>query len=122
MSLSSIFCTKDNFIDIAIRIDTLQVMHSTASNTFIEEEDFDNLENGENTVLSSNKEPIVSKPKSAHLKKADVITGISKFNFEHPESSKYQNKFTSQEILYSEFSVRFLKFFFFNFRSRLSYF
>jgi len=82
-------------------------MHSTASNTFIEEEDFDDLENGENTVLSSSKEPIVSKPKSAHLKKADGITGISKFNFEHPESSKYQNKFTSQEILYSEFSVRF---------------
>ncbi len=80
-------------------------MHSTASNTFIEEEDFDNLENGENTVLSSKREP-VSKSKMSQPKKVG-ITGTSKFNFQHPESSKYDNKFASQEVNYTEFSVRF---------------
>ena len=82
-------------------------MHSTASNTFIEEEDFDNLENGENTVLSSKREPVASKSKMTQPKKVTGITGTSKFNFQHPESSKYEKKFASQEINYSEFSVRF---------------
>ena len=94
------------------RIETFEVMSSTASNTFLEEENLENLENLENdeTVLSQNKMKQNAAQKASILSQASsrkitsFASNSSKFNYKHPEASKY-DKFSSQDVNYSEFTV-----------------
>lgn len=91
------------------RIGTFEVMQSTASNTFLEEENLENLENDE-TVLSQNKMKQQAAQKASLLTQAaarkitSFASNSSKFSYKHPESSKYE-KFSSQEIDYHQFTV-----------------
>lgn len=78
------------------RIEALNVLHSTASGTFIEEENFDDIENNDQTVRSTEK--------GASDKKKPTQLGCGmKFNYQHPDSSKY-DKFHSQDINYTDFT------------------
>lgn len=77
------------------------VMHSTASGTFLEDENFDNIENVDLTVRST----ASTKSTTSTTSKSKLgVPGAQKFNFQHPDSSKYE-KLGANDINYSEFSV-----------------
>lgn len=75
---------------------TPTVMHSTASGTFLEDENFEGIENVDITVRSTVSTKSTSRSKLG-------VPGANKFNFQHPDSSKYE-KLGVNDINYSEFS------------------
>lgn len=92
------------FAAASLRIDSLNVMHSTASNTFIEEENFENLETDQTIFNNNNKLKKSSTPANNGTAMPTRKFGANKFNFQHPDNSKYEKFSASQDINYTEFS------------------